>query len=376
MFRSSERRLDPSEASLERVASRVDVLAERVDTLAQTVAATAASIAKKDGEIALIRRQLENEQQRLQDLVARASSETSSGELRALRERVSTLASERARTSDEGRLTKLDAKVALLGERMDTLATTVATTAAGLAGRDGEIAALRRRLDEQMPRAGAAADQSLRTRVDDLGAAAASTSMRLESHSTQIAALRDALDARQDTLESALALLAERVEAVERERAALATSVAEAAAARWRELERTLDTLGGRLAALEDDRAEAASALSRATSLWPEALRSLEARVAELARAQERRPDRPPSAAEPHPPEPVQSAPSPEVVRHFLSEIRILERRLENADSAARHEREDLRARVQRLENERGPLTEGDPLPIGADILPFRSGET
>ena len=47
---------------------------------------------------------------------------------------------------------KVDAlgdRIAILTQRLETLATTVATTASGLAGREGDVAALRRRVDEQ-----------------------------------------------------------------------------------------------------------------------------------------------------------------------------------------------------------------------------------
>lgn len=382
MFRSSDRRpTDPADVSLERLAGRVQLLAERVDTLAQTVASTAASIAKKDGEIAVLRRELEGGLARVEAHATGAGSSGDSKEIRELRERVAALARERPQASDEGRIAKLDAKVAYLAERIDTLATTVAATAAGLAGREGEIAALRRRLDEDVPRSSGGADPAFRKRIDDLGAATASASMRLESHSTQIAALRDALDARQDTLESALALLAERVEAAERERAALATSVAEAAGTRWGELERTLASLGERIDALERDRTATASELTRATSLWPAALRSLEARVAELVRAPEQsRPEigidtsPPPSAAATWGSE--ASPQSAQDVHRFLAEIRALERRLESSDAASRQEREELRSRVQRLEASGGVCAEDERLPVGADVLPFRGVET
>jgi chromosome segregation ATPase len=381
VFRSSDRRpADGSDGSLERLSGRVDFLTDRVDALAQTVAATAAGMAKKDGEIALLRRDLDAGLGRIE--AASRSTEASSGakELRELRDRIAALAAERTRGTDDRGLGTLEVKVTNLAERVDTLATTVATTAAGLAGREGEIAALRRRLDEE-PRGGGspASDMSLRKRIDDLGAAAASASMRLESHSTQIAALRDALDARRDTLESALAILAERVDRTEGERAELAKSVAEAAGVRWRELERTLASVAERLGALERDHSAEASALKRATSLWPAALRSLEARVAELARAHERRsavgPGSMPSPAPAVSTAPVSSAHSAEAVQRFLVEIRALERRLESAEAHSREDRDDLRARVLRLEGEQRSASEEDRLPVGADVLPFRGPE-
>jgi chromosome segregation ATPase len=383
VFRSSDRRpTDEPDVSLERLSGRVHVLTERVDTLAQVVSTTAAATAKKDGEIALLRRELESGLRHAESAAA-AGGGSSSSEIRELRDRIASLATERAKSSDEGRIAKLESKVALLIERVDTLASTVATTAAGLAGREGEIAALRRRLDESLPRAGSAAqDASLRKRIDDLGAATASASMRLESHATQIAALRDALDGKHETLESALALLAERVEGAERERATLAKSVADAAATRWKELERALRTLGERLDVLEHDRTKATSELARATSLWPAALRSLEARVSELVVARDDRAPAPigagmPSAPTAQTPAPQHGGPAQSThdVERFLAEIRALEQRLESAAAASRQERDELRARLQRLETERSPQPEPQPLPVGADVLPFRGAE-
>jgi chromosome segregation ATPase len=382
VFRSSDRRpADDPDISLERLSGRVRVLTERVDTLAQTVATTAAATAKKDGEIALLRRELESGL-RQAETAAAAGGGHGADELRELRDRIAALATERARTSDDGRIARVEAKMALLAERIDTLATTVATTAAGLAGREGEIATLRRRLDETVPRAGSVAeDQSLRKRIDDLGAATASGSMRLESHATQIAALRDALDTKQETLGSSLALLAERVDAAERDRAAMAASVADAAAGRWRDLERALRTLGERVVALEQDGSAAASELARVTSLWPAALRSLEARVSELVGRRDPQPPAPIGAPTP-PPATAATTPGPDRPAHpthdierFLAEIHALEQRLESAASASRQERDALHARLERLEAERSREPEPGPLPVGADVLPFRGAE-
>lgn len=372
MFRSSEgRRSGDSELSLERLSSHVQVLAERVDMLAQTVATIASAIAKEDGEIAVLRRELERDHERVEALVAEAHSAAGSpGDVRELGKRVTALAAEPARTSDGARIDGLDGKVVLLAERVDTLAATVASTAAGLVGRDGELASLRRRVEEgAQVRGSASVDESVRQRVDDLGAAIAAASMRIESQADQVASLRDALDAHDAELHTEIAKLAERLDSAEREPAALEASVAEAAATRWSELERTLTSLSERLDTVERERTESEARLARATSLWPAALRSLEARVEELSASAQTLPSRVSGAA--HKPKGV---PASDIAR-FLDEIRALEHRLESADADARREREELLLRLQRLETSRH-APDDEHLPVGADVLPFRSTET
>ena len=356
MFRSSEHRPDDQQgASPERLASRLHVLGERVDTLAQTVATTAAAIAKKDGELVVIRRELEGSQARIEHALAEARP-AASDDLRRLEDRVAALATERERTTDQRRIDQLDVKVAQLGERIDTLAATVAATAAGLAGREGDVVALRRRVEQVAGGSGGGkgVDDVLRERIDDLGTATASFSMRVESQAEQISSLRDTVEA-----------LAQRLGRAEHERASLAASVAEAAATRWRELERMLAGLADRLTAIEAGRTQQEATLTRAATLWPAALRSLEARVAELSHASgSRAPAVTPSPAD----QPVAD------VGRFLAEIRTLERRVVEADAHARHEYDELGARVRRLESERLGETAA-PTPVGGDVLPFRGPE-
>jgi len=337
VFRSSEPRSgDPVDVSIERLSGRVHVLAERVDTLAQTVATTAAAIAKKDGELAVLRRELDGSQARVHAALAEARP-AHDGELDELRKRVAALAAERERSSDESRVGRLETKVAQLGERVDTLATTVATTAAGLAGREGDVVALRRRVEQLAggPAAGPALDDVLRERIDNLGTATASFSMRIEGQTEQISSLRETV-----------------------------ASVAEATAARWRELEHLLAEVAARLDAVELQREQRDAALARATSLWPAALRSLEARVEQLR-----------LGTDPSPTAPGAADLSVADVGRFLGEIRALERRLDETETHARQEQEELGARVRRLESDR---VEGSarPTPLGADVLPFRGQET
>jgi chromosome segregation ATPase len=288
-----------------------EAFTERLNMLASTVSSTAAALARTDGEIAGLRRDLGNGLARLEELVAEMRSRARAGDVRELEKKVDALTFERARTSDSRRLDDVGAKVAVLAERVDTLAQTVSTTAASAARRDGEVAALRRRVGEAPRDPG---DAARLRRLEDVAAASASASLRLDtlgSHVTELAARVDtrerevepaleelrraagALDGRlavletrrddlaREDVESRLRALAERIDAIEAEHVT-ASSVAEAASVRWREVERWLGALSDRLTAVEERVASASATLDRTAALWPAALRSLESRLDRL----------------------------------------------------------------------------------------------
>jgi chromosome segregation ATPase len=325
-----------------------EALAERVDMLASTVSSTAAALARTDGEIAGLRRELGSGLARIEELVAEMRSRARTSDVRELEKKVGALAFEQGRTSDTKRLDDVSSKLAVLAERVDTLGATVAATAAGAVGREGEVAALRRMLDEgSRP---AAPDDELVRRVEDVVAASASASLRLESHGDEIGALGDRIE----SLEARLSGLAEKIEAAERDRVALAASIADAAAARWRELERMLVELAGRLDASDERAAAISTELSRATSLWPAALRALEGRVDELAGG--------PAPGGGDRPRPAADA-------HVLGALQALEQQLARVDAAAREERELLLDRLDRLA---GRLEQPEPAHREAEVVPFR----
>jgi len=174
-------------------ASRLDVLIERVDTLASTVATTASATAKRDGEIAALRKELDARDQRLASLVAQPRDTTATAEVQELRQAVAALASERSRNGGTSKaLDDLAAKVTLLGQRLESVSTTVSTTAAGLAGRDGELAALRKRI-ESLPASAAtvaAADPAASRRMGDLVADVTTTRVQLQNLADDVAALK------------------------------------------------------------------------------------------------------------------------------------------------------------------------------------------
>jgi DNA repair exonuclease SbcCD ATPase subunit len=210
-----------------RFAARIDVLSERVDTLAATVATTASAMAKKDGEIASLRRDLQARDEAIQALAAsqggRAAASIDPRVIQELQQTVAALAGEHGKQGSSKQLDDLAAKIGLLGQRLETLSTTVSTTAAGLAGREGELATIRKRLDSPDTAQHAQADVSptLMRQLEDFASSADETRTRLEAQATELAALRVELERRaaepqppSDELRTMLATLRSRVEAL------------------------------------------------------------------------------------------------------------------------------------------------------------------
>ena len=178
----------------ERFAARIDLISERLDTLASTVATTASAMAKKDGEIATLRRDLQARDEQIQALAARAQASGGADprELLELRQAVTALANERAKQAGTKQIDELADKVGLLGQRLETVSTTISTTAAGLAKREGELASIRKVL-ETLPTGTAAAtppDPSLRRQLDELGAGLVSVKMRLDGQAAELEAVK------------------------------------------------------------------------------------------------------------------------------------------------------------------------------------------
>ena len=334
---------------LERLTNRVDVIADRLDTLATTISTTAAAIAKKDGELANLRRELEDGSQRVESLAAAVGDGAGTeAEIRELRRAVTSLAAERSEPAGDKRVRELDARVALLSNRVEALATTVSTTASGLAGRNGELAAIKRSLAAARPADGqVAVDEALRRRIQDLASSAATAIVRLQTQADELAGLRADMDARiagiagdvtalsgrldlltaevatsasglreseheldalrrelteagsrvaavADGLQTVLGAISEaaeddaaRSEAVERLEQRVDEAVARQQTVTARlsgELEHALTGMSARIDEVERNGSAVVSELARAKALWPSALRSLEARVDDLRR--------------------------------------------------------------------------------------------
>ena len=208
----------------ERFVARLDVLGERVDTLAATVATTASAMAKKDGEIASLRRELQLRDEQIQALAARPQAPAAGDprELQQLRATVAALWSERSTQGGSKLIDELTAKVGLLGQRLETLSTTVSTTAAGLAGRDGELATIRKRLEtyDGTPVGGTpTADPGIKLQLDELASTATGTKLRLDGQAAELESLKSQLAERQgppaDELRAMLTMLRTRVESLD-----------------------------------------------------------------------------------------------------------------------------------------------------------------
>jgi chromosome segregation ATPase len=150
-----------------RLTERVDVLADRFATLAATVNTSAASLAGKDGEIAGLRRALEEGNARIESVVGDLRQLGTGSDVAELRRAVAELSSGRRSHSADPRMDNVASDLDVLAQRLDTLSKTVSTTAAGLAGREGELITLRARVDETEARAGSVVDE-LRRSLDDV----------------------------------------------------------------------------------------------------------------------------------------------------------------------------------------------------------------
>ena len=130
----------------ERLTERVDVLADRLATLSSTVSTATAARASSEGEIAALRREVEQETAKLNRAMRELGATDATHELQELRRAVSDLGRAPRATAETTSATREDFQN--IGARVDMLAKTVATTANGLAGREGDLASLRRSLGE------------------------------------------------------------------------------------------------------------------------------------------------------------------------------------------------------------------------------------
>lgn len=294
-----------------RFAARLDVLMERIDTLASTVATTASAIAKKDGEIAALRRDLEARDQTLQTLASqvRQAAPPAAGapavdgnELRSLRNAVAALTKERAEAGNTAHLEDLATRVRAVSARVDDLAAALDARPAGapseelvamlstLRSQVEALAGLQTGVSEgELDRRFGETDQAIARfaqRLDTLAETVEEAAASLGEKEHELAALhrhftesstriesivediRDALHAFRDLDSTALDELASRVERIE-------TATRETDDARDRSgavLTRRVDRIDQRVAAVAEE-------VARAKTLWPVALRSLEARL-------------------------------------------------------------------------------------------------
>ena len=329
-----------------RFAARLDVLMERMDTLASTVATTASSIAKKDGEIAALRRDLDARDQAVQAVIEQTRrSEPVPGapgldanEIRSLRNAVAGL-KERVENGGAAQLEELVTRMGALDRRIDELSVPEPVAhdpeeASGAQARidalESELAELRasveqRPVEHERPseelvsmlatlrsqvealgglRAGGVDGQeldrrfgetdealaALGQRLDTLGETVESAASSLSDKEHELAALhrhftessmriesivddiREALHAFPELGSTSLGEVVARVERIE----TAAREAAETTDRRGTDLARKIDRVDARVASV-------AAEVERAKTLWPVALRSLEARLEDVA---------------------------------------------------------------------------------------------
>jgi vacuolar-type H+-ATPase subunit I/STV1 len=136
----------------ERMTNKVDVIVDRLQTLAKTVSTTGAANAAREGDIATLRRGLDGEHARVDAAMAELRRSVDPSSIDELRRAVAALSEQKLPRKLDSRIDGLSGKVDVVAQRLDTLATTIATTAAGLAGREGDVAALRKRFEEESSR--------------------------------------------------------------------------------------------------------------------------------------------------------------------------------------------------------------------------------
>jgi chromosome segregation ATPase len=140
----------------DRVTNRVDVVADRLASLAKTVSTTATTLAAKDGEIAGLRRELREGNARTDAVMAELRRTLDAARVEAPTHAGPAPSREKKPKGGDRQLGALAEKVDVLAQRLDTMAGTVNATAAGMAGREGELAALRRKLEDETARIEAA----------------------------------------------------------------------------------------------------------------------------------------------------------------------------------------------------------------------------
>ncbi len=222
----------------ERVKNRVDVVADRLETLARTVSTTSAALAAKDGEIALFRRELDAGSDRFDSALAEVRRGLDPTALNEVKRALADLSKQKLPRGLEGRIEELGAKVAMLVQRIDTVSSTASTTAAGLAGRDGDVIALRRAYEADSNRIGAELADLRRavdpTPVAELRQAVADLRERTSDEHRSVQLLfdetngkTDSLSARVDTLAASVTSATARASGSEEQLSALRAHVEE-----------------------------------------------------------------------------------------------------------------------------------------------------
>ncbi len=280
----------------ERVTNRVDVVADRVETVAKTVSTTAAGLAARDGELSQLRRELEAASGRTDAAVADLRRSVDPAALPELKRALAALSEQKLPRGIEGRVEDLTAKLGMLSQRVDSVSSTASTTATGLAGRDGDMIALRRAYESEAARIAAdladvrksidpAPVAELRQAVKELSDAAFGQKRSTQRHLDEVGAKIDTLGDRLDSFAASVTATATQVSGSESEISALRASVDDGASrlsSLVTELNKALAALAARAAALEDADAETARLLDAQGSVVDGKVDDLAARLDSL----------------------------------------------------------------------------------------------
>lgn len=294
-FRRTLEALSKRDAKFEeRLANKVGVATDRLETLARTVSTTSAALAAKDGEIAQLRRELDAASARLDAALAEMRRGLDPTPLNDVRRTLSELSKQKLPRGLEGRMDELAAKLTMLAQRIDTVSSTVSTAAAGLAGRDGDMIALRRAHETSVERIGAeladlrrAVDPAplaeLRQAVSELREQSAEARRSLQLRHDETGAKVDALTGRLDSIATSQAAASAAVRAGDEQVAVLKVHV--------EENETRLTTLAAAVAAASERIHERDVELETLERRFHEAAARVDGLVAELTRALEEFPD-------------------------------------------------------------------------------------
>ncbi len=263
-----------------RITDHMAVLADRFETLASTVSHTAAAQAARDGEIAALRRELENSVKRIEELGGDTGRGVDAREIARLRSMIDAVAAQRPLRASDSRVDELGSRVRLLADRVDSMGATVGAAAATLGRREGDLAILRERLDTGASQIEGLTvelrrlhrDGDLLQQLDALNAALEVTNGGLAAREQDTAALRSRIDEAYARVGSVVTEMQRALGGLANQVAALETLPETTAAA----LEGRAADLGGRVDAV-DRRLEAVSAEVEA------GLRDLERREHDLA---------------------------------------------------------------------------------------------
>jgi chromosome segregation ATPase len=278
----------------ERLTDKVDVVADRLETITRTVSTTSAALAAKDGEIAQLRRELDAGSARLDSVLDEMRRGLDPTALDEVKRTVADLARQKLPRGLEGRIEELGAKLTMLAQRIDTVSSTVSTTAAGLAGRDGDVIALRRaheaessRIDSELTDLRRAVDLAptaeVQKALSELRVQSSEQQRSAQVHLDETEAKLDALVGRLASIEASHDSTASRVSASEEHVSTLRAHLEEGSV--------NLSSLAATLAAMSERIDASDFELENVERRFHDATTRVDALIAELTQALAELPD-------------------------------------------------------------------------------------